>query len=94
MGSKAAMNNVARCYRYDTRDIQKANYWFRKYKSLLETNKSKLMFEAGDKVAIAYDYNNNQKTQKRKLEQTCSKTRTVVSMYSNNRMVRVDIDGE
>ncbi|RIB05600.1 hypothetical protein C2G38_2047481, partial [Gigaspora rosea] len=43
MSVDAAMYNAARCYRNGTgtkRDIQSANYRFRKYKSLLITNKS------------------------------------------------------
>ncbi|RIB00316.1 hypothetical protein C2G38_2234770, partial [Gigaspora rosea] len=41
--SKSAMYNVDNCYRNGIgtkRDIQSANYWFRKYKSLLKTNRS------------------------------------------------------
>ncbi|RIB11743.1 kinase-like domain-containing protein [Gigaspora rosea] len=43
MGSEMAMYNVADRYRNGIgtkRDIQSANYWFRKYKSLLKINKS------------------------------------------------------
>src|SRR6185437_12338844 len=43
MGEKTAMSNVAKYYRNGIgtkKDIQNANYWFRKYKSLLKTNKS------------------------------------------------------
>ncbi|RIB05704.1 kinase-like domain-containing protein [Gigaspora rosea] len=43
MGVKEAMYNSARCYRNGTgtkRDIQSANYWFKKRRSLLKTNKS------------------------------------------------------
>ncbi|CAG8843163.1 32063_t:CDS:1, partial [Gigaspora margarita] len=54
----------------------------------------KVVFEPGDKVAIVPDFDNNQKTRKRKLDQTCSITGKVVSMCSNNRTVRVEVDGE
>ncbi|RIB09999.1 kinase-like domain-containing protein, partial [Gigaspora rosea] len=43
MGVKVAMSNVARFYRNGIgtkRDIQSANYWFTKYRSLLQTIKS------------------------------------------------------
>ncbi|CAG8844679.1 42158_t:CDS:2, partial [Gigaspora margarita] len=48
----------------------------------------------GDKVAIVSDFDNNQKTRKRKLDQTCSITEKVINMCSNNRTVRVEVDGE
>ncbi|KAF0492758.1 hypothetical protein F8M41_021541 [Gigaspora margarita] len=57
-------------------------------------HRRKLMFDSGDKVAIAYDHDNNQKMQKQKLKQTCNNTGTVVSMCSNNRTVRVEVDGK
>ncbi|KAF0553336.1 hypothetical protein F8M41_020432 [Gigaspora margarita] len=57
-------------------------------------HRRKLLFEPGDKVAIAYDHDNNQKTRKQKLKQTCNNTGTVVSMCSNNRTVRIEVDGE
>ncbi|RIB10677.1 hypothetical protein C2G38_2263907 [Gigaspora rosea] len=43
MGNMVAMYNVANCYRNGIgtkRDIQSANYWFKKRRSLLKTNKS------------------------------------------------------
>ncbi|CAG8823416.1 20900_t:CDS:1, partial [Cetraspora pellucida] len=43
MSVKAAMENVARFYRNSIgtkRDIQSANYWYIKYKSLVKTFKS------------------------------------------------------
>ncbi|CAG8771055.1 22824_t:CDS:1, partial [Gigaspora rosea] len=40
------------------------------------------------------DFDNNQKTRKRKLDQTCCITGKVVSVCSNNRTVRVEVDGE
>ncbi|CAG8646436.1 35367_t:CDS:1, partial [Racocetra persica] len=57
-------------------------------------HRRKVTFESGDKVVVAPDFDNNQKTQKHKLEQTCSITGKVVSVCSNNRTVRVDVDGE
>ncbi|KAF0433767.1 SCAN domain-containing protein 3-like [Gigaspora margarita] len=57
-------------------------------------HRRKLMFELGDKVAIAYDHDNNQKTWKRKLEPICSDTGMFVSMCSNNRTVKVEVNGE
>ncbi|CAG8765097.1 8648_t:CDS:2, partial [Gigaspora rosea] len=41
-------------------------------------HRRKVTFELGDKVAVAPDFDNNQKTRKRKLEQTCSITGKVV----------------
>ncbi|CAG8828221.1 21881_t:CDS:1, partial [Gigaspora rosea] len=57
-------------------------------------HRRKVVFESGDKVVIAPDFDNNQKTRKRKLDQTCSITGKVVSICSNNRTVRVEVDGE
>ncbi|CAG8761575.1 2698_t:CDS:1, partial [Racocetra fulgida] len=57
-------------------------------------HRRKVTIEPGNKVVVASDFDNNQKTQKRKLEQTCSITGKVVSVCSNNRTVRVDVDGE
>ncbi|KAF0407994.1 SCAN domain-containing protein 3-like [Gigaspora margarita] len=57
-------------------------------------HRKKVTFEPGDKVAVAPDFDNNQKMRKHKLEQTCSITRKVVSVCNNNRMVRVDVNGE
>src|SRR5207244_531327 len=57
-------------------------------------HRRKPAFNPGDKVAIAPDHDNNQKTRKRKLEQTCSITGEVVSMCSNNRTVRIEVDGQ
>src|SRR3989440_5477396 len=54
----------------------------------------KLAFEPGDVVVIAPDHDTNQKTRKRKLEQVCSNTGKVVGMCSNNRTVRVEVNGE
>ncbi|CAG8694317.1 10055_t:CDS:2, partial [Gigaspora rosea] len=56
--------------------------------------RKKVTFELGDKVAVAPDFDNNQKTQKCKLEQTCSITGKFVSVCNNNRMVRVDMNGK
>ncbi|CAG8825682.1 9923_t:CDS:2, partial [Gigaspora margarita] len=55
-------------------------------------HRKKVIFEPEDKVAVVPDFDNNQKMQKRKLEQTCSITRKVVSVCNNNRMVRVDVN--
>jgi hypothetical protein len=57
-------------------------------------HRRKLAFEPGNKVAIASDHDTNQKTRKRKLEQTYSISGEVVSMCSNNRTVRVKVNGE
>ncbi|CAG8848130.1 37997_t:CDS:1, partial [Gigaspora margarita] len=57
-------------------------------------HRRKVVFEPGDKVAIAPDFDNNQKTRKRKLDQICSITRKVVSMCSNNRTARIEVAGE
>ncbi|CAG8796199.1 1388_t:CDS:2, partial [Racocetra persica] len=57
-------------------------------------HRKKVTFEPGDKVAVALDFGNNQKMRKCKLEQTCNITRKVVSVCSNNRAVRVDVDSE
>jgi len=57
-------------------------------------HRRKLAFEPGDKVAIASDYDMNQKMRKHKLEQTYSMGGEVVSMCSNNRTVRVMVNGE
>ncbi|KAF0468906.1 transposon-derived protein F54H12.3-like Protein [Gigaspora margarita] len=57
-------------------------------------HRRKVVFEPGDKVAIAPNFDNNQKLRKRKLDQTCSITGKVISMCSNNRTVRVEVDGE
>ncbi|CAG8783488.1 15444_t:CDS:1 [Gigaspora rosea] len=57
-------------------------------------HRKKVTFEPGDKVAVAPDFDNNQKMRKRKLEQTCSITGKVVSVCNNNRTVRVDVNGE
>ena len=54
----------------------------------------KLAFEPEDVVVIAPDHDTNQKTRKRKLEQVCSNTRKVVGMCSNNRTVRVEVNGK
>ena len=54
----------------------------------------KLAFEPGDVVVIAPDHDTNQKTRKRKLEQVCSNTGKVVGMCSNNRTVKVEVNGE
>ncbi|CAG8628018.1 12304_t:CDS:2 [Racocetra fulgida] len=54
----------------------------------------KVTFEPGDKVVVVPDFDNNQKMRKRKLKQTCSITGKVVSVCSNNRTVRVDVNGE
>ncbi|CAG8498018.1 12809_t:CDS:2 [Racocetra fulgida] len=56
--------------------------------------KRKVTFELGDKVVVAPNFDNNQKMRKHKLEQTCSITEKVVSVCSNNRTVRVDVNGE
>ncbi|CAG8635718.1 12020_t:CDS:2 [Gigaspora rosea] len=50
--------------------------------------------EIRNKVAIAPNFDNNQKMKKRKLDQTCSITRKVVSICSNNKTVRVEVEGE
>ncbi|CAG8842993.1 29802_t:CDS:2, partial [Gigaspora margarita] len=52
-------------------------------------HRRKVVFEPGDKVVIAPDFDNKQKTRKRKLDQTCSITRKVISMCSNNRTAKV-----
>ncbi|KAF0496509.1 SCAN domain-containing protein 3-like [Gigaspora margarita] len=57
-------------------------------------HRRKVAFEPGDKVAIAPNFDNNQKIRKQKLGQTCSITGKVISMCSNNRTIRVKIDGE
>ena len=57
-------------------------------------HRRKLTFEPGNKVVIASDHDTNQKTRKRKLEQTYSISGEVVSMCSNNRTVRVKMNGE
>ncbi|KAF0526617.1 hypothetical protein F8M41_014028 [Gigaspora margarita] len=57
-------------------------------------HRKKVTFEPGDKVAVSPDFDNNQKTRKRKLEQTCSITGKVVIVCNNNRTVRVDVNGE
>ncbi len=57
-------------------------------------HRRKLVFEPGERVAIAGDHDTNQKTRKRKLEQICSMSGEVVGMCSNNRTVRVKINGE
>jgi len=57
-------------------------------------HRRKLTFEPGNKVVIASDHDTNQKTRKRKLEQTYSLSGEVVSMCSNNRTVRVKVNGE
>ncbi|CAG8741029.1 21636_t:CDS:2 [Gigaspora margarita] len=54
----------------------------------------KVIFEPGDKVVVAPNFDNNQKTRKCKLEQTCSITGKVVSMCNNNKTVRVDVNGK
>ncbi|CAG8788613.1 12124_t:CDS:1, partial [Gigaspora rosea] len=57
-------------------------------------HRRKVVFESEDKVVIAPDFDNNQRTRKRKLNQTCSITGKVVSICSNNRTIRVEVDGE
>ncbi|CAG8649787.1 8396_t:CDS:1, partial [Paraglomus occultum] len=57
-------------------------------------HRRKPAFNPGDKVAIAPDHDNNQKTRKRKLEQACSITGEVIGMCSNNRTVRIEVDGQ
>jgi len=57
-------------------------------------HRRKPAFNPGDKVAIAPDHDNNQKTRKRKLEQPCSVTGEVISMCSNNRTVRIEVNGQ
>jgi hypothetical protein len=68
------------------------------YRNKLVTRASihrrKPAFEPGDKVSIAPDHDTNQKTRKRKFEQTCSMTGKVIGMCSNNRTVRVEVNGE
>ncbi|CAG8798982.1 3597_t:CDS:2, partial [Racocetra fulgida] len=58
----------------------------------MQCSSKKLAFESGDKVTIAYDHNNNQKIRKQKLEQTSNATEKVISIYNNNKTVRVEVD--
>lgn len=57
-------------------------------------HRRKPAFEQGDEVSIAPDHDTNQKTRKRKFEQICSMTGKVIGMCSNNRTVRVEVNGE
>jgi hypothetical protein len=57
-------------------------------------HRKKPVFNPEDKVSIAPDHDTNQKTRKRKLQQTCSMTGRVIGMCSNNRTVRVEVNGE
>ena len=57
-------------------------------------HRRKPAFEQGDEVSIAPDHDTNQKMRKRKFEQICSMTGKVIGMCSNNRTVRVEVNGE
>ena len=57
-------------------------------------HRRKPAFEQGDEVSIAPDHDTNQKTRKRKFEQICSMTGKVIGMCSNNRTVKVEVNGE
>ena len=77
------------------REITQNNEWYRdKLVIHGSVHRRKLAFELGDKVAIALDHDTNQKMRKWKLAQTCSISREIVSMCSNNRTVRVRVNGE